>query len=513
MIGLERGATLKRIALISLMGITMALGACGGTSNDAVGPTPVSSSGLQPILDKSHRPHALRISGTPSSSVVAGSAYSFQPTATDVAGTSLTFSISNKPAWATFSASTGLLSGTPAAGAVGSYANVVVSVSDGSTSASLTAFSITVAAALTISGTPSSSVVAGSAYSFQPTTTGGKSLTFSISNKPAWATFDASTGLLSGTPAGTAVGSYSNIAISVSDGSASASLPAFSITVTALTAVTSGVPAPALAVGYTTRTAGPGVIVGTDLYDFTWFSYANPPGSNAQNGDGSLTMIGDYASNAGVATAYPSTVGSPPHGWKGKAFGGGAYVEAVIKFPAFTGPVTTGWPSFWAMNIEGMTAGPWNDWPGQPTGYGHRVEIDGMEFDFTHINQYGVNGWDQWGAPYQTQQSLSVGPSGSPITVTADMSQYQKYAWLWVPATSTTRGYINWYFNDALVYTYSWDQYNPANPPPPILNTSAMSVLDIYHMVPILGNSNTSISMTVLSMSVWQASTAGNLTQ
>jgi len=30
------------------------------------------------------------------------------------------------------------------------------------------------------------------------------------------------------------------------------------------------------------------------------------------------------------------------------------------------------------------------------------------------------------------------------------------YAWLWVPATLTTRGYINWYFNDVLVGTYSW---------------------------------------------------------
>jgi Putative Ig domain len=146
MIGLERRATLKRIALISLMGITMVLDACGQSSNGAVGPTPVSSSGLQPILDRSHRPGAPTISGTPGSSVVAGSAYSFQPTATDAAGKSLTFSISNKPAWATFSASTGLLSGTPAAGAVGSYANIVMSVSDGSASASLPAFSIIVSA-------------------------------------------------------------------------------------------------------------------------------------------------------------------------------------------------------------------------------------------------------------------------------------------------------------------------------------------------------------------------------
>ena len=43
------------------------------------------------------------------------SAYSFQPTAKDANGDTLRFSISNKPAWATFSTTTGRLSGTPTA--------------------------------------------------------------------------------------------------------------------------------------------------------------------------------------------------------------------------------------------------------------------------------------------------------------------------------------------------------------------------------------------------------------
>jgi hypothetical protein len=56
-------------------------------------------------------------------------------------------------------------------------------------------------------------------------------LTFSISNRPTWATFNTSTGRLSGTPTSAQVGSYSNIVIRVSDGKATTSLPAFSITV------------------------------------------------------------------------------------------------------------------------------------------------------------------------------------------------------------------------------------------------------------------------------------------
>src|SRR5712671_7935627 len=179
------------------------------------------------------------ISGSPETSVVAGQHYSFIPTTTDPSAKPLTFSISNQPAWATFSATTGQLSGTPAAANVGTYSNIVISVSDGTSSAVLPAFTIAVAAPPpmppTISGSPATSVVAGRSYSFTPTTTNpsGKTLTFSISNKPSWATFNTSTGQLSGAPVAGNVGSYPNIVISVSDGTLGASLTAFSISVTA----------------------------------------------------------------------------------------------------------------------------------------------------------------------------------------------------------------------------------------------------------------------------------------
>jgi hypothetical protein len=93
-----------------------------------------------------------------------------------------------------------------------------------------------------ISGTAAAQVMQGQAYSFTPTATDadGNSLTFSITGMPAWATLDAATGKLSGTPGAADVRTYSNIVISVSDGQASASLAAFSIQVvaTALGSVT-----------------------------------------------------------------------------------------------------------------------------------------------------------------------------------------------------------------------------------------------------------------------------------
>ncbi|UCC56344.1 MAG: hypothetical protein JSU75_00760, partial [Gammaproteobacteria bacterium] len=84
-----------------------------------------------------------------------------------------------------------------------------------------------------ISGTPAGSVEAGSEYVFQPTASDadGNLLAFSIANKPAWASFNDTSGRLSGTPAEADVGLYDGIRISVTDGLDTVSLPAFSIRV------------------------------------------------------------------------------------------------------------------------------------------------------------------------------------------------------------------------------------------------------------------------------------------
>ena len=175
------------------------------------------------------------ISGSPSRTASIGSAYSFQPTGADADGNALGYTITNRPSWATFSTSTGRLSGTPTAS--GTFANIVIGVSDGRATASLPAFSIAVSGtanrAPVISGTPATSVSAGSAYSFRPTASDadGNTLSYTIANRPSWATFNTSSGQLSGTPSASQVGSYANVTISVSDGRATAALRAFSINV------------------------------------------------------------------------------------------------------------------------------------------------------------------------------------------------------------------------------------------------------------------------------------------
>jgi len=89
--------------------------------------------------------NAPTISGSPSNSSMELTSYSFTPQGNDIDGDSISYSILNKPAWASFDSTTGMLSGTPAIGDAGTYANILISVTDGSLSASLPPFAITVA--------------------------------------------------------------------------------------------------------------------------------------------------------------------------------------------------------------------------------------------------------------------------------------------------------------------------------------------------------------------------------
>jgi hypothetical protein len=72
-------------------------------------------------------------------------------------------------------------------------------------------------------------------YSFRPVAADadGDTLSFSISGKPSWATFNRTSGRLRGTPGAGDIRTYSSIVITVSDGKSSRSLPSFSIVVEA----------------------------------------------------------------------------------------------------------------------------------------------------------------------------------------------------------------------------------------------------------------------------------------
>jgi hypothetical protein len=288
---------------------------------------------------------APRISGTPATSVIVGQNYSFKPTASDSDGNKLTFTVTNRPGWASFSSTTGQLTGAPFSDHIGTWGNIKVSVSDGSSTVSLPAFSVVVKAnsnkSPTITGTPTITGKVGQAYAFYPTGKDpeGKKITFTIRNKPSWASFNTSSGALTGTP--TAAGTYSGIMIIVSDGVSSTSLAWFNITVSASSGGSNSAP---------TITGSPGTsgTVGT-AYAFT------PTAKDANNDALSFSVSNKptwatFSASTGKLSGTPTATGtnsgitiSVSDGKTSAALAPFAIVVASASSGGGTGAATLSW--------------------------------------------------------------------------------------------------------------------------------------------------------------------------
>ena len=136
---------LIRAVCASLL-LSFALAACGGGEGVDVNPATAADTASTSTGSTSTTGSISRasISGTPANSVTVGAQYSFTPTASDSDGGTLTYSISSVPAWATFNTATGQLSGSPKATDVGTTSGIVISVVDGTATASLPPFSLNV---------------------------------------------------------------------------------------------------------------------------------------------------------------------------------------------------------------------------------------------------------------------------------------------------------------------------------------------------------------------------------
>ncbi|HWM64967.1 MAG TPA: Calx-beta domain-containing protein [Steroidobacteraceae bacterium] len=117
---------------------------------------------------------AIFLSGSPPTSIVATQGvYHFKPTVSASSGSTVKFSISSKPYWATFIPSTGELYGGTYPSNVGSYANIKITASDGKSTASIGPFAISVLATGTSTAPPvvTPPVVVGPPVTSPPTTT------------------------------------------------------------------------------------------------------------------------------------------------------------------------------------------------------------------------------------------------------------------------------------------------------------------------------------------------------
>lgn len=122
------------------MTLGLLLAACGGGDSADTGGLSQTQSGS----GSSSGNHAPTLTGTPVTGVIPDTTYSFAPSAADVDGDTLVFSIVNKPAWASFNSSTGALTGTPTRSDVGTTTGVVIAVSDGKDIVTLDAFDLSV---------------------------------------------------------------------------------------------------------------------------------------------------------------------------------------------------------------------------------------------------------------------------------------------------------------------------------------------------------------------------------
>jgi hypothetical protein len=125
--------------------VLVLLGACGGDDGGGAAPSPAPQPPPDSITNT-----VPTIVGIPATKAIAGQSYEFVPQAQDPDEDVLTFAIENRPGWASFSPSTGRLSGTPTMSQVGSYGHISISVTDGKATRSLPAFSIDVTS---VSGT------------------------------------------------------------------------------------------------------------------------------------------------------------------------------------------------------------------------------------------------------------------------------------------------------------------------------------------------------------------------
>ena len=132
------------------LAVLSALAGCGGSGASTASPSTSSSASSSAPAVK-----AMQISTSASAqgSVSVGQTFTLTPNVTGGTGKTLTFSVANAAPWMTFNASTGVLTGTPTAANVGTYSNIVISVSDGQESASAPPFTIQVAGANAAAGT------------------------------------------------------------------------------------------------------------------------------------------------------------------------------------------------------------------------------------------------------------------------------------------------------------------------------------------------------------------------
>jgi len=267
------------------------------------------------------------------------------------------------------------------------------------------------------------------------------------------------------------------------------------------------VPSPAAAVGYTVQTFNSLTVNSTigGLYPFNYYGETQPAGAYTNSGSNLLIPGTPNANNFNATVCSANINAAKPNGWGGTAFGGGFFAMCTFSM---TGTPNGGepTPSFWFNDIEFQSGSS-----AYTIVNGHHGELDVIEANASGLASYGVAFHD-----YSTPgtSSTSYGKFAPPGL---NLNQSNTFAALWVPATATTQGYVQFYCNpnnagwQPFGSVLKWNQYSSSEALP-ATGSNVGNIMDVRHWFIIIGNSNSATPMTVTSCQVWQASAANNLT-
>jgi len=288
------------------------------------------------------------------------------------------------PSGVTFSTSTGVLSGTPAASAGGSYTLTFTATNSSGTSAPQT-FTLTVDQVPTVTSAAKTTFTVGTAGSFTVTGKGYPAPTFSETGAlPSGVTLSAA-GVLSGTPAAGTGGAY-NISVTASNAAGTSAAQSFTLIVDQVPAITSGASAT-----FTTGTAGSFTVTATGYPAPTFtrtgtlpsgvtFStstglLSGTPGASA-GGSYTLTFAATNSSGTSAPQTFTLTVDQVPAVTSAAKTtftvgSAGSFTVTAKGYPAPTFSETGALPSGVTLSAAGVLSGT----PAAGTGGAYNISV------------------------------------------------------------------------------------------------------------------------------------------
>lgn len=195
-------------------------------------------------------------------------------------------------------------------------------------------------------------------------------------------------------------------------------------------------------------------------------------------------------------------------GWSGQVFRGGAYFEARLAI----GPDPRGrprhWPAFWMMAVEHLAGKGAARWPGQARDFMRFVENDIFEYNPSWQSGAYFATMHEWYGRWQScaagrwchQANDTDGRRMVRMSPASRFRDFHVYGQLWVPATRSSRGYVQNYLDGRPVgVRVEWEAGEPAPPAPP---AKLFNTIDRQGMALILSAGEQ--SMAVDWVRVWQ---------